>query len=83
MLFEEHVLKQSQFGADTWSKVSFAKLQYRKGSDEAKRWKVRSAPSLVIIDNSKDKPKAVKTIRSGSPVTVRKAIEALIKKLSK
>ena len=43
----------------------------------------RSAPTVVIIDNSKDKPKVLKTVKSGSPDSLRKAVLDAVKKLSK
>ena len=83
MLFEENIMKKPALGQETWSKVSFVKLQYRKNSPEAKQFRVRSAPTIVIVDNSKEKPKIIKTVRAGTPQGLRKAVEDAIKKLSK
>jgi hypothetical protein len=68
---------------DLFDKVAFARVEFKKDTDEAKKWKVLSAPTLVIIDNTKDAPKVLKTLTGGSGATVKKELEEAAKLLQK
>lgn len=82
-LFEEKLLKAPEIG-DSWSKVTFVKLVFEKGSDEAKKWRVSRAPVVLIYDcSNKEKPKKLYSITSGSPASVKAKIESAVKKVSK
>src|SRR6185295_14924718 len=41
---------------------AFGKVEFKKDSDEAKQFKITAAPTLVLIDATKDKPVVLKTI---------------------
>jgi hypothetical protein len=66
---------------EAFGKVSYAAVLFEKGSDEAKKYSVTSAPVLVIVDPSENK--VLKTITSPAPKTIKTEIEAAVKKLAK
>ena len=47
---------------ETFSKVSYAAVVFEKGSDEAKKYSVTSAPVLVIVDPTAEGTKVLKTL---------------------
>jgi hypothetical protein len=63
-------------------KVVFAKVDLKKDAEEAKKWKVSAAATLVFIDASGDEPKATKTLSGSGPKAIKSAIEEAAKKLS-
>jgi hypothetical protein len=67
---------------DAFSKVSYAAVLFEKGSDEAKKYSVSSAPVLVIIDPTSEN-KVLKTMPTITTKTVKTEIENAIKKLAK
>lgn len=69
--------------ADAFPKVAYAKVDFDKDSEDAKKWKVTAAPTLVLLDASGDEPKPVKSVRSGSAASIRKDFEDAAKKLGK
>lgn len=77
------ILAHPFIGKDTWAKVAYAKVTYEKGSDLAKAWKVRKAPTMVVIDNTGESPKALRTLRGGSAQSIKSALLAAIKKVTK
>ena len=82
-IFEKNVLADKSV-ADTIGKVAYVKVVYKKDSEEAKKWKVSSTPTLLVIDASKDgEPKEVKRLTSGTPATIKKELETAIKKYEK
>lgn len=66
---------------EVFGKVAYAAVLFEKGSDEAKKYSVSSAPVLVIIDPAEGK--SIKTLTSAAPKTVKTEIEAAIKKMAK
>jgi len=71
------------FGADLYEKAVFSKVEFKKDSDECKKWKVSEAPTILIVDPSAEEGTSLKSLKSGTPKAVRKEIEEAIKKLSK
>jgi hypothetical protein len=63
-------------------KAVFAKLDLKKDAEEAKKWKVSAAGTIVIVDASGDEPKAIKTLSGSGPKAIKSALEEAIKKLS-
>jgi YHS domain-containing protein len=68
---------------DAFGKVSYAMVEFKKDGETEKKFKVTAAPTLVIIDASKDEPKELKKMQGGNPGTVKKEIDAAAKKLEK
>jgi len=68
---------------EVFGKVAYVALEYKKDSEDAKKWKVSAAPTLVLIDATKDEAKEIKKLTSPNPPTVKKELEAAIKKLVK
>jgi hypothetical protein len=71
------------FGADMYEKASFSKVEFKKDSDECKKWKVTEAPTILIVDPSAEEGTSLKSIKGGTPKSIRKEIEEAIKKMSK
>jgi len=62
--------------------VAYAAVTYEKDSEEAKKYKVTSAPTLLVLDPRPEAPKELKKLTSGAPAGVRSAIAAAVKSLS-
>jgi hypothetical protein len=62
---------------------AFGKVEFKKDSDEAKLYKVTAAPTLVLIDASKEPPALIKAITGGSPKTLLKDLQDAKAKLGK
>jgi hypothetical protein len=77
----ERMFSDPSFGVDLYEKAAFAKVAFKKDSDDAKRWKVSEAGTLVIVDAAGE-GKILKTLKSGTPKSIRKEIEDAVKKLS-
>ena len=67
---------------ESFSKVAYAAVLFEKGSDEAKKFSVSSAPTIVIVDTLNEN-KVLKTLTSVAPKTVKTEIENAIKKMAK
>ena len=67
---------------DVFAKVAYAAVLFEKGSDEAKKYSVSSAPMLVIIDPTNEN-KVLKSMPSITPKSVKTEIENAIKKMEK
>lgn len=63
--------------------VAFCQVEYLKGSDEAKQWKVTEAPTMLVIDPTDGEGKVLKTLKTNAPKTVKSAIDDAVKKLKK
>ena len=63
-------------------KCAFAKIDFKKGDEDAKKFRVSAAGVLVIVDASKDEPKVIKTLTVPNPKTVAKELAAAAKKLA-
>jgi YHS domain-containing protein len=66
---------------ETFAKVSYAAVLFEKGSDEAKKYSVTTAPVLVLIDPTENK--SLKTITSPAVKTIKTEVENAVKKLTK
>lgn len=62
--------------------VAYAAIPYEKDGDEAKKFKVTSAPALLILDPRPEAPKELKKLTSGAPAGVKSAIASAVKTLS-
>jgi hypothetical protein len=71
------------FGADLYEKAVFSKIEFKKDSDECKKWKVNEAPTILIVDPSAEEGASLKNLKSGTPKSIRKDIEDAVKKLTK
>ncbi len=76
-----NVFSDPAFGSDLYEKAAFSKVDFKKDSDECKKWKVTEAPTILIVDPSAEEGVALKTIKSGAAKAIRKDIEDAIKKL--
>lgn len=68
---------------ESFGNVFFASVTFEKGGDEAKKYKVTSAPTLLILDPRGEAPKELKKLAGGGPAAVKTAIAAAVKTLSK
>lgn len=67
---------------ESFGKVAYAMVEFTKDSADAKKLKVTSAPTLLVLDVSKEEPKELKKMSGGAPPTVKKEIEAALKKVA-
>jgi hypothetical protein len=67
---------------EVFAKVCYAAVLFEKGSDEAKKYSVSSAPMLVILDPTNEN-KVLKSMPTITPKSVRTEIENAIKKIAK
>ena len=66
---------------EAFGKVAYAAVLFEKGSEEAKKYSVSSAPVLVIIDPAEGK--VLKSVTSPAPKTLKTEIDAAVKKVAK
>jgi hypothetical protein len=66
---------------EAFGKVAYAAVLFEKGSDEAKKYSVSSAPVIVILDPTEGK--VIKSVTSPAPKTLKTEIDAAIKKVAK
>jgi len=71
------------FGTDLYEKAAFSKVEFKKDSDECKKWKVTEAGTIVIVDPSAEEGSSLKTLKGGASKALRKEIEDAVKKLAK
>ncbi len=71
------------FKADLLEKCAFARVEFKKDSDECKKWKVSEAPTILIVDGTSEEPKVLKTIKTARAADIRKDLEDAVKKVSK
>lgn len=62
--------------------VAYAVIAYEKDGEEARKYKVTSAPVLLVLDPRPEAPKELKKLTSGAPAGVKSAITAALKSLS-
>ena len=77
----QNLFSDPAFGVDLYEKAAFSKIEFKKDSDECKKWKVTEAPTLVIVDPAAEEGAALKILKGGAPKSVRKEIEDAIKKI--
>jgi hypothetical protein len=66
---------------EAFGKVAYAAVLFEKGSEEAKKYSVTSAPVLVLIDPAEGK--VLKSVTSPAPKTLKTEIDAAVKKVAK
>lgn len=66
---------------EAMGKVSYAAVLFEKGSDEAKKYGVSSAPAIVLLDP--EEGKVLKTMTTASPKSVKTEIDNAVKKVTK
>jgi YHS domain-containing protein len=64
---------------ESFGNVLFASVEYKKDGEDAKKYKVASAPTLLILDSRGEAPKELKKLSSGGPAAIKAAIAAAIK----
>jgi len=79
----QNIFSDPAFGADLYEKAVFSKVEFKKDSEECKKWKVIEAGTILIVDPSAEEGASLKSLKGGAPKAVRKEIEEAIKKLSK
>jgi hypothetical protein len=62
---------------------AFGKVEFKKDSEEAKKFKVTAAPTLLLIDPTKEQPVVLKTITTATPKTLLKDLQEAKEKLGK
>jgi hypothetical protein len=88
VLFTETTLRTNVFlkvlhdpaVAEILPKTVYARVEYRKDSTEAKRWKVPAAPVLLVLDASGEAPKELRRLAGGGALQVRAILEGILKK---
>lgn len=68
---------------ESFGNVQYSTVEFKKDSEDAKKYKVTAAPTLLILDPRGEAPKELKKLTSGSPASVKTAIAAAIKTISK
>jgi hypothetical protein len=66
---------------DTFGKIIYVALDFKKDGEDEKKYEVTSAPSLLLIDPTKEESKP-KKISSPAPGSLKKEIESLIKSMT-
>lgn len=79
-LFEKKILADPLL-AETFGKVAYVKVTFKKDSEDAKKWKVNAAPTLLLVDAAHGEPKELKRLPGGSPASIKKEIENALKKV--
>ena len=62
---------------------AYGKVEFKKDSDEAKLYKVTAAPTLLLIDPTKEPAAVLKTITAANPKTLLKDLQDAKAKLGK
>jgi len=62
---------------------AFGKVDFKKESDESKLYKVTAAPTLILLDPTKEPAALLKTITSGTPKSLLKDLQDAKEKLGK
>jgi hypothetical protein len=65
------------------SKCTYAKVDYTKEDESAKKLKVSKGGTLVIVDARAEEPKVLKSLTAPNPKTVAKELADAVKKMSK
>jgi YHS domain-containing protein len=63
---------------EVFGKIVYVAVDFKKDGDDEKKYSVTSAPTLVLVDASKDEPKG-KKLSSPAPASLKKELEAAIK----
>lgn len=62
---------------------AFGKIEFKKDAEEARKYKVTAAPTLLLIDPTKEPAVVLKSITSGTPKTLLKDLQEAKEKLGK
>jgi hypothetical protein len=62
---------------------AFGKVEFKKDSDEAKQYKVTAAPTLILLDPTKEPAAVLKTITSGTAKSLLKDLQDAKDKIGK
>ena len=54
------------FGSDLYEKAAFSKVEFKKDSDECKKWNVTEAPTILIVDPSAEEGASLKILKGGA-----------------
>jgi hypothetical protein len=65
------------------NKTAYAKVEFKKDSEEAVKFGVTAAPTLVLIDATPDEPKVLKTLTGGTKASILKELADNAKKIEK
>ena len=65
------------------SKCAYAKVEFKKDSEDAKKFNVTAAPALLFLDPTQDPPKELKRLTSAAPAAIVKEIKDGLKKMGK
>lgn len=68
---------------DVFAKVAYVTVDFKKDGEEEKKWKATAAPTVILIDASKDEAKEIKKLTSPVPATIKKELTDAVKKLEK
>jgi hypothetical protein len=68
---------------DSFNRVAYVKVDFKKDSPDAAKYKVTAAPTLLILDPTQAEPKEIKKITGGGPKSIKTDLDAAIKKLEK
>lgn len=67
---------------DVFGKIVYAAVEFKKDGEEEKKYSVSAAPSLLLVDPTKEEAKP-KKLSSPAPASIKKEIESLIKGMAK
>jgi YHS domain-containing protein len=67
---------------ESFGKVAYAAVEFKKDDETCKKLKVTAAPTLLILDPRGEEPKEIKKMAGGAPPTIKKEIDAAVKKLA-
>ena len=79
----QKILGHPSFTKEILERISFAKVPYSKESETCKKWKVKYAPTLLLIDNREGKQKVLRTVKGGSVNSILGSLVSAIKKVKK
>lgn len=65
------------------SKCPYARVEFKKDSEESKKYGVTAAPTLLFLDPREDSPKELKRLTAGGAAAILKEIKDAQKKMGK
>lgn len=66
-----------------FGKCAYARVEFKKDSEEVKLFKVTAVPVLLLLDATQDPPKVLKSLTGGAPKTLLKDLQDAAKKIEK
>jgi hypothetical protein len=67
---------------ELFGKIVYAAVEFKKGGEAEKKYSISSAPSLLLLDPTKDEAKP-KKLSSPAPASLKKEVDALVKAMAK